>query len=81
MPMTGAQQSAWNAGGGGGMEPSSLNFLILGLLGGVIFLFSAWTLVTAYRGVINKSLAMDKLPETAIRLICLLLLTLFFFFH
>ncbi|MFQ6245919.1 TIGR03758 family integrating conjugative element protein [Yersinia enterocolitica] len=81
MPMTSAQQSAWNAGAGGGMEPFALNFLILGLLGGVLFLFAAWVLVTAFRGVSNKSVPMDKLPEAAIRLILLLLLTLFFFFH
>ncbi|MFV8757900.1 TIGR03758 family integrating conjugative element protein [Yersinia enterocolitica] len=81
MPMTSAQQSAWNAGTGGGMEPSALNFLILGFLGGVLFLFAAWVLVTAFRGVSNKSVPMDKLPEAAIRLILLLLLTLFFFFY
>ncbi|WJV63490.1 TIGR03758 family integrating conjugative element protein [Pectobacteriaceae bacterium CE70] len=81
MSMTSAQQSGWSAGTGGGMEPASLNLLILGLLGAVLFLFVAWVLVTAYRGVSDKSIPMSKLPETAIRLVVLLLLTLFFFFH
>ncbi|MCB5303579.1 TIGR03758 family integrating conjugative element protein [Yersinia bercovieri] len=81
MSMTSAQQSGWSAGTGGGMDPSSLNLLILGLLGAVLFLFVAWVLVTAYRGVSEKSIPMSKLPETAIRLVVMLLLTLFFFFH
>jgi len=81
MPMNSAQQSAWSAGTGGGMEPSSLNLLILGTLAAILFLFAAWVLVTAYRGVVHKSIPMEKLPDTAIRLILLLLLSLFFFFH
>lgn len=36
MSMTSAQQSGWSAGTGGGMEPSALNLLILGLLGAVL---------------------------------------------
>ena len=81
MSMTSAQQSGWSAGTGGGMEPSALNLLILGLLGALLFLFVAWVLVTAYRGVSDKSIPMSKLPESAIRLVVLLLVTLFLFFH
>jgi len=81
MSMTSAQQSGWSAGTGGGMEAGSLNVLILSLLAGVLILFVAWVLMTAYRGVSNKSIPMSKLPETAVRLVVMLLITLFLFFH
>lgn len=81
MSMTSAQQSGWSAGTGGGIEPSSLNLLILGVLAGALFLFAAWVLVTAYRGLANKSISMEKLLESAILLVLLLILTIFFFFH
>ncbi|MBU9819892.1 TIGR03758 family integrating conjugative element protein [Rahnella sp. BCC 1045] len=81
MAMTAAQLSGWNAGSGGGMPPSELNLLVLGLLISVLFLFTAWVLVTAYRGVSDKSVPMKKLLEAVVRLVLMLLLTLFFYFH
>jgi integrating conjugative element protein (TIGR03758 family) len=81
MAMTSAQQSAWNAGTGGSAAPSDLNLLILGCLFGFLFLFAAWSLLQAYQGVKNKTVRMDKLAETAIRLVVLILMSLFFYAH
>ncbi|NDL64269.1 TIGR03758 family integrating conjugative element protein [Acerihabitans arboris] len=81
MSMTSAQQSAWNAGVGGNAAPADLNLLILGCLFGCLLLFAAWSLLQAYRGVKNKTVRMDTLAETAIRLVLLILLSLFFYAH
>lgn len=80
MSMISAQQSAWNTGVGGNAAPADLNQL-LGFLFGCLLLFAAWSLLQAYHGVKNKTVRMDTLVETAIRLVLLILLSLFFYAH
>ncbi len=79
--MNGAQTSGWAAGTGGNITPSQLNILILSVLAIVILLFSAWAIVTAYQGVVSKSLTWRQFIEVTARLVILYLLTLFFFFN
>lgn len=79
--MNGAQRNGWEAGTGGSLEPGQLNTLILGALGIVIFLFCAWALVTAYRGLATQAVTWRQFMEMIVRIILLILLTLFFFFH
>ncbi|WP_205959162.1 TIGR03758 family integrating conjugative element protein [Pantoea stewartii] len=79
--MNGAQTSGWAAGTGGNLTPGQLNILILSALAIVILLFSAWAIITAYQGVVSKSLTWKQFIEVAARLVILYLLTLFFFFN
>lgn len=81
MAMNGQQQSGWNAGTGSSLTPEQLNVLILGTLAIVLFLFAAWSLVQAYRGLNTQSVTMKQFSEQAVRLVVLILVTLFFFFH
>jgi integrating conjugative element protein (TIGR03758 family) len=79
--MSAQQQAGWNAGAGNALTPAQLNTLILGTLAMLIFLFSAWALYQAYRGLPTKSVTFRQFFELKIRLVMLILLTLFFFFH
>jgi len=79
--MNGAQTSGWAAGTGGNITPGQLNILILSVLAIVILLFSAWAIITAYQGVVSKSLTWKQFIEVVARLVILYLLTLFFFFN
>lgn len=81
MAMNGTQQNGWNAGTGNYLDHGQLNHLILGALAMVIFLFAAWALFQAYRGLPTKSVTFRQFLELKIRLVMLILLTLFFFFH
>lgn len=81
MAMNGAQTSGWAAGTGSTLTPEQLNVLILGSLAGFLLLFSAWSLVQAHRGVASGTVTWRQFIETAVRLIILYLITLFFFFH
>lgn len=81
MAMNGQQQSGWSAGTGSSLTPDQLNVLILGTLGIVLFLFFAWSVVQAYRGLSAKSVTWRQFQELLIRNVVLLLITLFFFFH
>lgn len=81
MAMNGQQQSGWSAGTGSSLTPDQLNILILGTLAIVLFLFAAWSVVQAYRGLSSQAVTMRQFNEQIIRLVVLILLTLFFFFH
>ncbi|WP_446924683.1 TIGR03758 family integrating conjugative element protein [Klebsiella pneumoniae] len=81
MAMNSQQKTGWSAGTGSSLTPEQLNVLILGVLAVVIFLFSAWALVQAYRGLITQSVTMRQLTEQVVRLVLLILITLFFFFN
>lgn len=81
MAMNGAQTSGWAAGTGSSLTPGQLNILILSTLAVVMLLFSAWTLVQAYRGLASKTVKFQQINELFIRLAILWLLTLFFFFN
>lgn len=81
MAMNGDQLSGWNAGTGSNLTPGQSNTLILGTLAIMLFLFAAWALMHAYRGLSCKSVTFRQFNELLTRLIVLILLTLFLFFH
>lgn len=80
MAMSSAQEAAWNAGTNGIMQSGQLKFLILGVLAALMFTFVAWALVQTYRGLASKSVTFRQFQESLLRLVLLILLTLFFFF-
>ncbi|WP_168404164.1 TIGR03758 family integrating conjugative element protein [Erwinia amylovora] len=81
MAMNVAQLSGWSAGTGSSLTPAQLNTLILGSLAIVLLLFAAWAMVQAYRGLASKAVTFRQFNELLIRLVVLILLTLFLFFH
>ncbi|WP_409429817.1 TIGR03758 family integrating conjugative element protein [Kosakonia sp.] len=60
MAMNGQQQNGWSAGTVSSLTPEQLNILILGALAIVIFLFAAWAIVQAYRGLGSRSVSMRR---------------------
>lgn len=80
MAMSSAQEAAWNAGTSGIMQSGQLKFLIMGVLAALMFTFAAWALVQTYRGLSSKSVTFHQFQESLLRLVLLILLTLFFFF-
>ncbi|AFI91579.1 TIGR03758 family integrating conjugative element protein [Pectobacterium sp. CHL-2024] len=76
--MNAAQKAAWSAASGN-TDPSVLNLLILGLLFSILFLWATWALVMAYKGWTTKSIGAESIGTFTVRLILLLVISIFLF--
>ncbi|WP_409160580.1 TIGR03758 family integrating conjugative element protein [Pectobacterium sp. B2J-2] len=76
--MNGTQKAAWLAASGN-TEPSVLHLLILGLLFSVLFLWATWALVMAYKGWTSRTIDAESAGTFTIRLVLLLVISIFLF--
>ncbi|EGT3611395.1 TIGR03758 family integrating conjugative element protein [Morganella morganii] len=73
------QQNAFEAAAGSGMTVSVLNLLCVGALLAVLFLWATWGLVSVYQGWANEKVRSANMVRFAIRVVLLLLVSIWMF--
>ncbi|HFI5337062.1 TPA: TIGR03758 family integrating conjugative element protein [Serratia liquefaciens] len=78
MPMTGAQEQAFNAASGG-VEANILSLICIGGLLATLLVWAAWALIDVYQGWSNEKVRNGALVHFVIKTVLLLVVSIWMF--